>query len=148
MSDAMIGLTIFAVGNSLADWVANTSVAVRIYNPLIPPPSLTRIYAIQQSINPIMGFSACFGSPMINILLGVGISGTYVIHQQKAPYELHFTNTLFVSTLGLLALLATTLVFVPMNDYFLPRRWGWFLIGSYVVIMSVNVWVERGASTA
>lgn len=127
MSDAMIGLTIFAVGNSLADWVANTSVA---------------------SINPIMGFSACFGSPMINILLGVGISGTYVIHQQKAPYELHFTNTLFVSTLGLLALLATTLVFVPMNDYFLPRRWGWFLIGSYVVIMSVNVWVERGASTA
>lgn len=29
LSDAIIGLTIFAIGNSLADLVANTSVAVR-----------------------------------------------------------------------------------------------------------------------
>ena len=29
LSDAIIGLTIFAVGNSLADLVANMSVAVR-----------------------------------------------------------------------------------------------------------------------
>lgn len=31
LSDAIIGLTIFAVGNSLADLVANMSVAVRVY---------------------------------------------------------------------------------------------------------------------
>ncbi|KAH0832911.1 Sodium/calcium exchanger protein-domain-containing protein [Lanmaoa asiatica] len=59
LSDAIIGLTIFAVGNSLADLVANTSVAV---------------------FAPMMGFSACFGGPMVNILLGIGISGTYVIN--------------------------------------------------------------------
>lgn len=41
--------TIFAVGNSLADLVANMSVA---------------------AFAPIMGFSACFGGPMLNILLG------------------------------------------------------------------------------
>ncbi|KAI9440045.1 Sodium/calcium exchanger protein-domain-containing protein [Lactarius indigo] len=121
LSDAIIGLTIFAAGNSLADLVANMSVAV---------------------FAPIMGFSACFGGPMLNILFGVGISGSYIIHQTGKPYELHFSNTLFVSAVGLLALLAVTMIFVPMNDYFLPRKWGVFLICFYVVIMTVNVTVE------
>ncbi|KAI0303818.1 Sodium/calcium exchanger protein-domain-containing protein [Multifurca ochricompacta] len=121
LSDAIIGLTIFAAGNSIADLVANMSVAV---------------------FAPIMGFSACFGGPMLNILFGVGISGSYVIHQTAEPYRLDFSNTLLVSVVGLLALLVTTMIFVPMNGYFLPRKWGIFLICFYVVIMTVNVVVE------
>jgi sodium/potassium/calcium exchanger 6 len=89
-----------------------------------------------------MGFSACFGGPMLNILLGVGISGSYVIHTTAEPYRLHFSNTLLVSTIGLLTLLVTTLIFVPLNNYFLPRKWGVFLICFYVVIMTVNIVVE------
>jgi sodium/potassium/calcium exchanger 6 len=89
-----------------------------------------------------MGFSACFGGPMLNILFGVGISGSYIIHQTGKPYKLHFSNTLFVSAVGLIALLVTTMIFVPMNDYFLPRKWGMFLICFYAVIMTVNVTVE------
>ncbi|OCH95399.1 hypothetical protein OBBRIDRAFT_745596 [Obba rivulosa] len=121
LSDAIIGLTIFAVGNSLADLVANMSVAV---------------------FAPIMGFSACFGGPMMNILLGVGISGSYIIRQTAEPYELHFSNTLIVTGTGLLALLLATLVFVPMNGYFLPRGWGITLIIAYVCLMIANVVVE------
>ncbi|KAI0001497.1 Sodium/calcium exchanger protein-domain-containing protein [Russula compacta] len=121
LSDAIIGVTIFAAGNSIADLVANMSVA---------------------AFAPIMGFSACFGGPMLNILLGIGISGSYVIHTTSEPYKLHFSNTLLVSTVGLLTLLVTTIIFVPLNDYFLPRKWGVFLICFYVVIMAVNVAVE------
>ncbi|KAF8206423.1 Sodium/calcium exchanger protein-domain-containing protein [Mycena galopus ATCC 62051] len=84
LSDAIIGLTIFAVGNSLADLVANMSVAV---------------------FAPIMGFSACFGGPMLNILLGVGISGTYITHQTQQSYFLPLSTTLLVSAIGLLILL-------------------------------------------
>jgi len=79
---------------------------------------------------------------MLNILLGIGISGSYVIHQTAEPYELHFSPTLIVSTVGLLFLLLTTMLFVPFNGYFLPRRWGFFLIASYSVIMSLNIFVE------
>ncbi|KAG2140117.1 Sodium/calcium exchanger protein-domain-containing protein [Suillus clintonianus] len=122
LSDAIIGLTIFAVGNSLADLVANMSVAV---------------------FAPIMGFSACFGGPMINILLGVGISGSYVISKAGGePYTLHFSPTLMSSTFGLLALLVATLVIVPLNGYMLTRTWGFCLVGAYFVIMGVNLWVE------
>ncbi|KAF8127069.1 Sodium/calcium exchanger protein-domain-containing protein [Boletus edulis] len=122
LSDAIIGLTIFAVGNSLADLVANTSVAV---------------------FAPMMGFSACFGGPMLNILLGIGISGTYVINESGGkPYDLHFTPTLITSTVGLLMLLVTTLVVVPIQGYVLSRRWGMFLVLAYVVLMSANLAVE------
>ncbi|KAH9928311.1 Sodium/calcium exchanger protein-domain-containing protein [Fomitopsis serialis] len=121
LSDAIIGLTIFAVGNSLADLVANMSVAV---------------------FAPIMGFSACFGGPMLNILLGIGISGSYIIRQTAEPYYLHFSTTLVVTGCGLLALLLATLVFVPLNGFFLPRGWGITLIVAYTVIMITNVVVE------
>lgn len=79
---------------------------------------------------------------MLNILLGIGISGSYIISDRSQPYRLHFTSTLLVSTIGLLLLLLATVIFVPYNDYFLPRRWGVFLIASYSVIMTVSIIVE------
>ena len=89
-----------------------------------------------------MGFSACFGGPMLNMLLGVGISGSYITSQTGVPYHLHFSTTLLVSAIGLLVLLLATAVFVPANGYFLPRAWGVGLIVAYVVLMAVNVVVE------
>lgn len=79
---------------------------------------------------------------MLNILLGVGISGSYIIQKTTNPYYLHFTTTLIVSTIGLLALLVTTMLVVPLNGYFLTRTWGIFLIASYSIIMAINIYVE------
>ncbi len=110
------------MGNSLADLVANMSVAV---------------------FAPIMGFSACFGGPMLNILLGIGISGTYIVSQTTNDhYPLEFNTTLFITSVGLLGFLVATLIFVPWNNYFLPRSWGVTLIVAYVVLMIANVVVE------
>ncbi|CAE6535755.1 unnamed protein product [Rhizoctonia solani] len=121
LSDAIIGLTIFAIGNSLADFVANFTVA---------------------AFAPVMGVSACFGGPMLNMLLGIGLSGSYVISQTGETYKVDLSPTLLVSTIGLLCLLASTLVIVPLSDFNLTRRWGLMLITGYVVVMCVNVIVE------
>ncbi|KAF8510772.1 Sodium/calcium exchanger protein-domain-containing protein [Gautieria morchelliformis] len=121
LSDAIIGLTIFAVGNSLADLVANTSVA---------------------AFAPIMGFSACFGAPMLNILLGIGVSGSVVMQETGRDYTLRFSPTLLLNAVGLLALLIATLIFVPWNGYLLSRKWGIFLLVSYLIIMLLTVIVE------
>ena len=121
LSDAIIGITIFAIGNSLADLVANMSVAV---------------------FAPIMGFSACFGGPMLNILLGVGISGSYIVRETGVPYPLHFSPSLVITGTGLLAFLLATLVFVPLNGYFLPRSWGVALLCAYTCLMVANIVVE------
>ena len=128
LSDAIIGITIFAMGNSLADLVANMSVAV---------------------FAPIMGFSACFGGPMLNILLGIGISGSYIIRQNGGEaYPLHFSTTLLLTGAGLLGLLVLTLLFVPWNGYFLPRSWGIALIVAYIGLMVANVVVEIKSATS
>ncbi|KAH7106497.1 Sodium/calcium exchanger protein-domain-containing protein [Auriculariales sp. MPI-PUGE-AT-0066] len=122
LSDAIIGLTIFAVGNSLADFVADLSVA---------------------AFAPLMAFAACFGGPMLNILLGVGLSGSYVISESAGePYPLNFSTTLLVSTVGLLSMLILTMIVVPLKGYRLTRRWGLFLICYYVLLMTTNIIVE------
>lgn len=95
-----------------------------------------------QVFAPIMGFSACFGGPMLNILLGIGISGTYIIRESNTPYPLEFSTTLVITTVGLLTLLVATLIFVPLNGYYLPRKWGITLISAYTALMIANIVVE------
>lgn len=89
-----------------------------------------------------MGFSACFGGPMLNILLGIGISGSWLTHTAQQPYSLDLSPTLLVSTVGLLVLLAATLIVVPLNGYYLTRRWGILLVLLYLAIMGINLFVE------
>ena len=79
---------------------------------------------------------------MLNILLGIGISGTYIIRQTDQPYPLEFSTTLVITSLGLLTLLIATLIFVPWNGYFLPRAWGFALIAAYTALMVTNIVVE------
>ncbi|WVQ86023.1 hypothetical protein IAT38_008191 [Cryptococcus sp. DSM 104549] len=123
LSDAIIGLTIFAVGNSLADLVANVTVA---------------------QFAPAMAYAACFGGPMLNLLLGVGGSGTYHVltTPSHAPVHVDFSPTLWVSASGLILMLVTTAIVVPLNGYLIDRRWAACLIVGYAVLMGVNVAVE------
>lgn len=68
---------------------------------------------------------------MLNMLLGVGVSGSYIIQQTKQPYDLEFSTTLVISSMSLLAVLLVSAVFVPLNGYHLTRKWGAFLIAFY-----------------
>ncbi|KAH7401715.1 Sodium/calcium exchanger protein-domain-containing protein [Phaeosphaeria sp. MPI-PUGE-AT-0046c] len=138
MSDAILGLTIFAVGNSLGDLVADITVARLGF--------------------PIMALSACFGGPMLNILLGIGLSGTYMTvtkgehrhekHPNKpihfSPYHIAVSTTLVISGATLLFTLAGLLVAVPMRQWKMDKTIGWGLVVVWVVSTVVNVGVEVG----
>ncbi|KAM0754539.1 hypothetical protein T439DRAFT_377003 [Meredithblackwellia eburnea MCA 4105] len=123
LSDAILGLTIFAMGNSLGDLVANATVARMGF--------------------PSMAIAACFGGPMLNILLGVGLSGSYLIFTNGGtPLHVPMSRTLVVSGAGLLVVLLSTLVAVPLNGYMMSERMGWSLIAAYVCVLSINIGVE------
>ena len=79
---------------------------------------------------------------MLNILLGVGISGSYVISKSSKPYDLPLSRTLVINGLGLLAILIMTVIVVPLNGFLLTRAWGIFLIACYAVLVTVTVVVE------
>ncbi|KAL6250796.1 hypothetical protein RBB50_003099 [Rhinocladiella similis] len=136
MSDAILGLTIFAVGNSLGDLVADITVAKLGY--------------------PVMALSACFGGPMLNILLGIGIGGMYMTIKNAAhkharhphkpikykPYELDVSTTLMISGITLLITLIGLLIVVPMNGWRMDRKIGIGLITVWALSTVGNVVVE------
>lgn len=136
ISDAILGLTIFAVGNSLGDLVADITVARLGY--------------------PMMALSACFGGPMLNILLGIGIGGLYQTisnardhrreHPNKPwhykPYELDISTTLLVSGATLLLTLVFLLVVVPLNNWRMDRKIGVALIAIWATSTVLNVVLE------
>ena len=136
MSDAILGLTIFAVGNSLGDLVADITVARLGF--------------------PVMALSACFGGPMLNILLGIGVSGLYMNirhgehyhlkHPHRPtkykPYNVEISTTLIISGVTLLVTLVGLLIVVPMNKWKMDRKVGWGLIALWGASTIGNVIVE------
>ena len=136
ISDAILGLTIFAVGNSLGDLVADITVA-----------RLGR---------PVMALSACFGGPMLNILLGIGVSGLYMTiigakhryekHPDQGmhykPYVIKVSRTLVVSGATLLVTLVGLLFAVPMRKWRMDRWIGTGLIVLWVCSTIGNVVLE------
>ena len=136
ISHAIMGLTIFAVGNSLGDLVADITVARLGY--------------------PVMALSACFGGPMPNILLGIGLSGSYLLitgaehrhHKHPTrkykfkPYELEVADTLIVSGITLLITLIGLLIAVPLNRWAFSKRIGWTLIAIWTISTIGNVILE------
>lgn len=136
ISDAILGLTIFAVGNSLGDLVADITVARLGY--------------------PVMALSACFGGPMLNILLGIGLSGLYMTikagngrherHPDKPmkykPYSIDVGETLIISGITLLLTLLGLLIAVPLNRWRMDRKIGWGLVAVWCASTIGNVAVE------
>ena len=142
ISDAILGLTIFAVGNSLGDLVADITVARLGY--------------------PVMALSACFGGPMLNILLGIGLGGLYMTitaadqkhakHPGKKikykPYEIEISNTLLISAVTLLITLVGLLIAVPLNKWVMSKRIGYGLILLWSISTVVNLAVEISGAWA
>ncbi|KAK2023947.1 sodium/calcium exchanger protein [Colletotrichum zoysiae] len=136
ISEALLGLTIFAAGNSVGDLIADITVARLGF--------------------PVMALSACFGGPMLNILLGIGIGGVYMMVQaanhrhKKHPdkpfkyhsYEVQIGGTLMISAITLLLTLLALLIIVPINKWTMSRKIGYGLIALWMVSTIVNVVVE------
>ncbi|KAI8870140.1 hypothetical protein GQ42DRAFT_162944 [Ramicandelaber brevisporus] len=123
ISDAILGLTVLAVGHSLGDLITNTAIA--------------------RSGFPTMGIAACFGGPLLNILLGLGLSALWMISTQGRPVVIdQVSNTLFISAAGLMMALLVMVIAVSAKNYQLTRTTGVALVMVYCLIMGSNVIIE------
>lgn len=166
ISEAILGLTVFAVGNSLGDLVADVTVArlgypvMALYvSPLPHTPALllpVPYYDHAANFSRDQNSAACFGGPMLNILLGVGVGGAWMIiksanekhrkHPEQPtvyrPYKIEVGETLLISAVTVLLTLMALLVAVPLNKWHMSRRIGWGLIALWTAGTVVNVVVE------
>lgn len=93
---------------------------------------------------------------MLNILLGIGLGGTYMTiksandkhsaHPDKplhyGSYHLDIPGTLFISAITVLVTLLVLLILVPSNNWMMTRKIGLTLIALWVVGTIANVVVE------
>ena len=93
---------------------------------------------------------------MLNILLGVGLSGSYILirgaerRHEKHPdkglrfksYHIEVSKTLIVSGITLLITLVGLLILVPLNKWVLNRKIAWAMIALWTVSTVFNVVVE------
>ncbi len=125
ISEAVLGLTVFAVGNSLDDLAAKISVA--------------------QHRHPVMALSACFGGPLLNILLGISVSGLYIFvkglksKHQIIETNLHSSQPLFITAGTVIATLFANLAMMLWNQWKMTKLVGLVLIAIWLIGTIANL---------
>jgi sodium/potassium/calcium exchanger 6 len=125
ISKAILGLTAFALGNSIGDFLAATSIA--------------------QKGSPFMAFTACFGGPMFNLLFGIGLGGVWnqlVYGGSSLPINVEITSTLVISAITLLLTIVVFFLWIPANGFWLSRSFGVSLVTLWLTSTIVNVGME------
>lgn len=121
MTDTAIGLGILAWGNSLGDIVANISLAEAGY--------------------PRMALGASIGAPLLNLLLGFGLSFTFNLKPgEYAEIEYSPTITLLCSTLALILLSIMVSTLIPPEKS--RKNFGYLLIAGYGVYFALAICFE------
>lgn len=123
-SEAVLGLTVFAWGNSLGDVVTNLSIA--------------------RAGHPHMALTACFASPLTNMLFGVGFATTWLtlLHPTHEAYRIALSPALALSCIVMLGMLLVMLVAVSLHGCRTSRPLGYVLLVTYVGVMVGSIFLE------
>lgn len=124
ISDAILGLTILAWGNGLLDFLANLNIARKGY--------------------PRMALSACFGTPCLTLLLGVGIPSLIKLAGTGNVLVLHYGKLITVLFSGLAVSLVSSLVTMAALKFNSQRFYGGYLLTLYFAFLVIAVLVESG----
>ncbi|ODV86947.1 hypothetical protein CANARDRAFT_6513 [[Candida] arabinofermentans NRRL YB-2248] len=118
LSDAILGLTIFAIGNSVGDLISNLIISQLGY--------------------PLMALAACFGGPLLNLLLGIGLNGLIIGNLIKVDVSPSLISSCFFILLNLLFIG----VYVPYNAWRFDRFVGFVMISIWGFGTFVNILIE------
>jgi len=120
ISETILGLTVLAWGNCIGDMVSDVVVAKQGF--------------------PGMAIAACFGGPLFNLLVGLGIALTFgCISKYPMVYPLALTNTMVIAFIFLGVGLLSTLVVVPLNGFVFPKKYAIYLYFLYFGMTFTNI---------
>jgi len=123
LSDAILGLTFLAWGNSIGDFVSNSAMAKQGFSR--------------------MAVSACFGGPLLNMLLGIGISCTVLTISRGHAIPLRHRYHQYEISAGFLAAsLSSSAIIIPLMGFKVHRMYGVYLILLYVSYLATSIVAE------
>lgn len=115
-----LGITVFALGNSVGDFISCIVITKMGY--------------------PLMALAACIGGPLLNILLGLGLSGLLV----GVEYiEIPTSASIVFCLLGLLFnLIVILLIFIPVGGWRCDKYVGGTMILLWMFGVSIAITLE------
>jgi len=117
---AVLGVTVLAWGNSLTDFVANTSMAGR------------------SAGGTSMAMTACFAGPLFNTLIGLGIGfWAYLADTKQKSTPIKFDSVVLVGCVFAMLNCAGVVATAVKNKHHLPGQVGWVMCGWYLLYMLV-----------
>lgn len=122
ISDYLLGLLVFSLSNSLNDTITNLTISTKI--------------------NPILGINSCIGTPLLIILLGIGVNGLIMTLKTGKSIDFHLTQNVIISTVGLLTSILLLIIYLPLNNYKIDKKIGGILVLLYFLITIVQVYLE------
>ncbi|XP_038075342.1 mitochondrial sodium/calcium exchanger protein-like isoform X2 [Patiria miniata] len=122
LSNAILGLTLLAWGNSIGDLVSDIAVAKQGY--------------------PRMAVAACFGGPLFNMLLGIGISCTIACIKHGGTFYLVSSQLQYVLAAGLVVSLFFSLFYHVFRKFQATRVYGICLYVLYVCFLVIAILTE------
>lgn len=133
ISNTILGLTVFAWGNSLGDLISN-------------------IVFMELGVLDI-ALGACFGSPLLYFLFGIGIDGLVLMlgrhNDCKGPFlqcgiSFQVDSHLSLSGIGVLVSFVILGILVPINDWRIDKKISMTLLILYISITGINIYKEVG----
>ncbi|XP_017753047.1 PREDICTED: putative sodium/calcium exchanger 7 [Eufriesea mexicana] len=119
ISDAMLGITFLAWGNSVGDLISNVAIARRGF--------------------PRMGYAACFGGPMFNTLLGLGL--TYGKEASKLPQKrtvMRMSDMAPGCLAFLLCSLISTIIYLNITGSIARKSYAYLLYSIYFTFILIQ----------
>lgn len=130
LNESILGLTILSLGNSVGDVVTNLALA-----------GLGR---------PLTGLHACFGSPLLYILLGIGSCSLIVqLTTLGVDKNIVFTvdRSLQLTALSIFTMIFFYIVALPLNGWIFQRWMGFVGVSLWVVVTLTNFVLHGHANT-
>ncbi|PAA84601.1 hypothetical protein BOX15_Mlig025656g3 [Macrostomum lignano] len=125
ISSTILGLTVLAWANSIGDVIANTVLARQNF--------------------PRVAISACFGGPLFNLLLGVGIPFTIkLLSDGTTEMRIEASVVQLLLVVSVTASLIVSMVYLTVMRFKLGRVYGIILIVLYLAFLVVALLAETG----
>ncbi|SMN22804.1 similar to Saccharomyces cerevisiae YDL206W Putative protein of unknown function [Maudiozyma saulgeensis] len=134
VSESILGITIFAWGNSIGDLVSNLT--------------FVKTGLVETALG------ACFGSPLLYFLFGVGFDGMMLMvlgylnrgknNNGIVNWEINFTidSHLKLSGVGILIAMCIYFIGIPLNGWKINKRISILLLLDYLIVTLLNIYTE------
>lgn len=126
LSDDILGITVFALGNSIGDLMSNVTVSLMGM--------------------PLMAFGACFGGPLLS-LSSMGMSGLILVynnnpHVSNSGFKVENSSTLMITVVSLFLNVIFIFFAVPYRGWHMDKKFGYILIANWCVSTMICLLVE------